>query len=212
MFETRFTSILAMLKKTMGNHVVRMDIYAPLSVLIWARLTRMCQRLERLVTQWRAGTLPKPRPSRAGQPRPAAAAAARPSGLPRNFAWLLRLTGITAAAAASQLRFLMTDDAEMRAFLADCPRGGRILRPLCHMLGMRLSEVELAPIRLPPRPRKPRAPKPRAPRQGPDRGFTRAQIDRMTAAELTAHYGRLPPHFPLPIRNLGYIRRKIAAG
>jgi hypothetical protein len=34
----------------------------------------------------------------------------------------------------------------------------------------------------------------------------------MSAAELTAQYGRLPPHFPLPIRNLGYIRRKIAAG
>jgi hypothetical protein len=34
----------------------------------------------------------------------------------------------------------------------------------------------------------------------------------MTAAELRVHYGPLPPHFPLPIPNLNYIRRKIAAG
>jgi hypothetical protein len=34
----------------------------------------------------------------------------------------------------------------------------------------------------------------------------------MTAAELTAIYGRMPPHFNLPIPNFNYIRRKIAAG
>eukprot|EP01035_Chromulina_nebulosa_P052238 gene52238-71235_t len=54
-------------------------------------------------------------------------------------------------------------------------------------------------LALPRRARKPRAPKPPKPprlRQTPARGFTRAQIAQMTAADLLAHYGRLPPALP----------------
>ena len=54
--------------------------------------------------------------------------------------------------------FLQRDD--MPAFLAAVPRAGRLLRPLCHMLGVPLPEY----LKLPPRPRKPRARKPRTPR------------------------------------------------
>eukprot|EP01035_Chromulina_nebulosa_P000539 gene539-758_t len=212
MFEIRFTLILRLLQKTMGNHVVRHDLHGPVLILLWNRLSRTIRLFERLVALWRAGSLPQPRPSRAGQPHPARAAKA--VTIPRTFAWLIKLTGIPAATAASQLRHWMTDE-ELRRFLAECPQAARLIRPICHMVGMRPTEVELAPIRLPARPRKPRAPRPPKPprlRLTPARGFTRAQIDRMTAADLTAHYGRLPPHFPLPIPNLNYIRRKIAAG
>jgi hypothetical protein len=208
MFETHFTGILNLLQRTIGNHVVRHDLYGPLLILVWGRLSRTIRLFTRLVALWRAGTLPKPRPSQAGRTRKPAPP--KPLKLPRNYTWLFKLSQQPAAAAASQLRFLMNDE-ELRRFLAECPQAGRLLRPLCRMLGMRPTEVELAPIRLPPRPRKPRPPKP--PREKrPPRFHTRRQIDGMTAAELTAHYGRLPPHFPLPIRNLNYIRRKIAAG
>ncbi len=212
MFATDFTLILRLLQKTMGNHVVRHDLHGPVLVLLWNRLSRTIRLFERLVTLWRAGTLPKPRASRAGQSRPATAA--KPVIIPRNFAWLLKLIGAPAAIAASHIRHWMNDE-ELKRFLADCPQAARLIRPVCHMIGMRPTEVELAPIRLPPRPRKPRPPRPPKPprlRQTPARGFTRAQIDRMTAADLLAHYGRLPPHFPLPIPNLNHIRRKIAAG
>ncbi len=210
MFAPRFTAIVRHLQTTMGNHVTRHDLHGPLLVLVWNRLTRMFQRFERLVAQWRAGTLPKPRPSRAGQPRPTDRT---PSPFPRQHAWLLILARAAAAIAAFQLRTLMTD-AELRVFLAECPRAGRVLRPLCHMLGMHPSETELAPIRLPARLRKPRKPRPKAEprRRLTPIHLTRAQIDRMTAAELTHLFGRLPPHFPLPIPNLNHIRRKIAAG
>jgi hypothetical protein len=208
MFETHFTGILRPLQKTMGNHVVRHDLHGPLLILVYSRLARTIRLFTRLVALWRAGALPAPRPSRAGETRKAAPA--KPLKLPRNLTWFMDLVRYPAAAAASQLRFLMNDE-ELRRFLADCPQAGRLLRPLCQMLGMRKNEVELAPIRLPPRPRKPRPPKPpRAKR--PPRFHTRKQISGMSAAELTAHYGRLPPHFPLPIRNLNFIRRKIAAG
>ncbi len=209
MFETRFTGILTLLQKTMGHHVVRHDLYGPLLVLLWNRLSRTIRLFIRLAALWRAGALPKPRPSQAGKARKPVPA--KPLKLPRNRTWLLKLSQLPAATAASQLRYLMNDE-ELRRFLAECPQAARLLRPLSQMLGMHPNEVELAPIRLPPRPRKPRPPKPRKPRLGPERGFTRKQIDGMTAAELTAHYGKLPPHFPLPIPNLNYIRRKIAAG
>eukprot|EP01035_Chromulina_nebulosa_P011660 gene11660-biopygen9804 len=58
MFETRFTLILRLLQKTMGNHVVRHDLYGPLLILTWNRLSRTIRLFERLVTLWRAGTLP----------------------------------------------------------------------------------------------------------------------------------------------------------
>src|SRR5947209_16938317 len=54
--------------------------------------------------------------------------------LPRRSGWLLRLTP-SAAAARSQLEYLLADP-EMAALLAEVPQAGRILRPLCHMLGI----------------------------------------------------------------------------
>jgi hypothetical protein len=107
--------------------------------------------------------------------------------------------------------YALLADPDTQALVAAAPQAGRILRPLCHTIGVELPDW----LKLPKRPRKPRPPKPPKPRkerQGPARGFTRRQIDAMSVAELRAHYGRLPPHFPLPIPNICYIRRKIAAG
>ncbi len=136
--------------------------------------------------------------------------------LPAGRMWLTKILQPVAwqvlqwSSAITQL----LDDPEVKALVAAAPQTGRLLRPLCLLFEMPVPDY----LRLPKRVRKPRAPKPRATpsarkeRQGPARGFTRKQIDAMSVADLLAHYGRLPPHFPLPIPNLNYIRRKIAAG
>jgi hypothetical protein len=55
----------------------------------------------------------------------------------------------------------LINDPEFLAFLAAAPQAGRILRPMCHMLG--ITDLD-AHIRLPPRPTKPRPATIRAPR------------------------------------------------
>ncbi len=204
MFATHLIGILKLLQTTLGNHVTRHDLHGPLLVLVWNRLTRTYQRFERLVAHWRAGTLPAPRPSRAGAIRVRKAATPR---LPTNRIWLIDLTRGPAAIAASQLRHLM-NDAELRQFLTECPRAGRLLRPLAQMLGISLREPEFALLQLPPRPRKPRPPKPPRPES---RTALLRRLRGMTGAELKAWFHPMPPHFNLPIPGWRAIRRKIAA-
>ena len=181
---------------------------AAMFVLVWSYIGRTAARLERLITLWQAGTLPTPQTPRPRAPGPAAQPA-KPR-LPGGRAWLAAAAGYQTRGHASQLNHLLARP-DFENFAAAVPQAARHLRPLCQMLGMSSSDPELAPIRLPPRPRKPR-PKAEPKRRLTPLRFTRAQIDRMTAAELTHLYGRLPPHFPLPIPNLNHIRRKIAAG
>ncbi len=135
--------------------------HAKLPVEIWRlllnRLSRSAERLQALYDRWRAGTLPKPRnrPSRAATPCDAVLADAAPVPraapalrLPRARFWVIARIGYQAAGHASQLTHLF-DEPDFTEFLAAAPQAGRILRPLCHMLG-------IAPphgARLPPRPR-----------------------------------------------------------
>ncbi len=180
----------------------------PLLVLALLRMHRLVGRLDRLVLKWERGLLPTPRPR---APRPTTARKPAGPALPTRFGWLGKLVPAAQAGAGLLDMMLQEPNGEARALVAAAPQAGRILRPLCRIWGVTPPDW----LALPRRPRKRRAPqppKPRKPRQTPERGFTRAEIDRMSAAELAAHYGPLPPHFPLPIRNLRHIRRKIAAG
>ncbi len=123
---------------------------APLLLLLWPRLRRMAARFARLAARFRAGRLPaRPaarRPGRSGPP---------PQPLPKTSAWLVRLVP-AAAAQAAQLQHLLADP-ELAALLAAAPQAGRVLRPLCRMLGV-------APPGPPAPPRPPRA-APAAPAQ-----------------------------------------------
>jgi hypothetical protein len=189
-------------------------------MLLYYRLRRTLVRLDRLVVRWQAGEDMRPR-ARKPRAEGAAPVAAKPPvlRLPARQMWLTKILQPVAwqilqwSSAITQL----LDDPEVKALVAAAPQTGRLLRPLCLLFEMPVPEY----LRLPKRvrkPRAPRAPKPRATpsarreRQGPARGFTRKQIDAMSVADLLAHYGKLPPHFPLPIPNLNYIRRKIATG
>ena len=128
---TRFVAILAGLRAAIANHTVKDRPREALFVLAWTRIGRMANRFQALFARWQAGTLPAPRPSRAGQPR-----ASRPHPrLPRGRAWVVAHVGYQAANHASQLQHLLADP-DMAAFLQAVPQAGRILRPLCHVLGI----------------------------------------------------------------------------
>ena len=125
----------------------------PLTLLIWARLRRLAARFARLTARIAAGTQIAPRPPGAASPRPQRPT---PPPLPRDFAWLVRLVGHEAAAGASQLRHLLTEP-DMADLIAANPRQmGRLLRPLCRMLGVSpppaiARPLPIAPALPPPR-------------------------------------------------------------
>ena len=196
--------------RTLAHHAALNRLLAPVLGQLGTRLRRMLPRLDRLALRWQAGRNLTPRPPRKRPAGPRPAPPATPFAgvrLPGRRAWLLHLCPHASFGISTVERMLA--DPEIAALAAAAPQTGRLLRPLCRMYGI----APPAWLALPRRPRKPRPraePKPRL-RLRPI-GFTRAQIDRMSAADLTAVYGRLPPHFPLPIPNLTHIRRKIAAG
>jgi len=136
-------------------------VMAPVLILLWNSLHRRATRFATLVARVQAGTLPRSRPrprtrtghceepgshltSSNGDPRsdeaisvhtstPRQPPSRRPR-LPRTFGWLIRLIPAVAAF-RSQLQHLLSDP-EIAELLTAAPQLGRILRPLCHMLGI----------------------------------------------------------------------------
>ena len=167
----RLAGIIAGLASCVAAQGGLKRLAGPLVVAIWTRLQRMSAR-------FRAVAATPPRPPRA--PGPWAAPAPRQAALrtaaqdpapppvprppqPRGACWLVRLVP-GATAGRSQLQALLRDP-EMAALLAADPRLGRILRPLCWMLGV---DKSLAPPPRPRRRRKPPAPVPPAAEPGAD--------------------------------------------
>ena len=135
-------------------------------ILLDTRLARLAARFQALFARWRAGTLPKPCPSRAGRPARAQSA----PRLPSERGWINGRIA-DAAPCAGLLGYLLYDPG-LPDFVAAAPQAGRILRPLCRMLA-----IDPPPyLRLPPRPARqrparPAQPKqPRPPRARPHRG------------------------------------------
>ena len=140
-FLLRFAGFIAALCACVAAEGVRHRRGA-LTVLAWTRLRRLCARLETLATRPRAPARRRPgRPGRSGPPH----------RLPRAHGWLRRAFPATASL-APQLRALL-DAPDMRAFIAATPAAGRILRPLCHTIGIAPPPA----LALPPKPRPPRA-------------------------------------------------------
>jgi hypothetical protein len=111
-----------------------------LTILLWTRLRRYAVLLRRLCDN----PVPAPRPRSASRRQRPPVDPAR-LALPRRTAWLLAPVP-EAIAAAGQLRALLADP-ELQRRIGEEPRLGRILRPLCRCLGVKLP----APLRLPPR-------------------------------------------------------------
>ena len=138
-------------------------ILGPTTWPLWNRISRIRQRLSRLLDAIAAGHPPrkqaparKHRPQRERIPMPHTS---------RN-AWLVAKLGWEAAAYTSQLQHVLLDpeaQSALTAAIAHSPGIARNLRPLCRLLGVPLPPcLQLAPR--PPKPRPARKPKPKAAR------------------------------------------------
>ncbi len=126
----RFAQLIDALCRAVAAHGARHRLAGPILLLLWSRLRRMAARVARLAARLRLGTLPPAR--RPASPRPGGPP---PRRLPQGFAWVVRLVP-EAASSASQLRHLLADP-QMAALVEAAPSMGRLLRPLCRMLGVR---------------------------------------------------------------------------
>ena len=132
------------------RHVAFFPIFIPICSFI----TKRIHRFERALT-----TPPRPRkpcPSRAGR---------APDGrirvaLPRSHAWFIKMLGNRANAYAHYLEQLLAEPGVPELIAAN-PSAARILRPLCHLLGIKPPCIQRAPA--PRRPRKPKTPRPPKP-------------------------------------------------
>ena len=142
----------------------RFGLSGLLIIAIWSRLRRIAARFAVLATGIRIGKAPAPR-RRVSRP-----ASSRPKSplpiwlrLPNGFAWLVRLVPHEAADFGSQLTHLLTDP-EMIALVSAHPETGRVLRPLCRMLGVAtpplLRLARPSPAAPPPSPEPPATPPP----------------------------------------------------
>ena len=159
-----FRAILTGLRAALGVVMARDHASIPLLTLIHTRIGRAITRFERLFARFRANTLPKPRKSRAGQTRPHQPRP-RPA-VPNGRTWLVVACGYQVAGFASQLQHLLAHTPDLADFLAAAPQAARILRPLCHMLGVTAPGLHDPRASVRPRPRQPRAPIP-VPRPSP---------------------------------------------
>ena len=139
---TRFCAILRDLRGFIAAHMVKDPLRVPLFTLLWTHIGRTARRFESLFNRWQAGTLAKPRPSRAGRPGKPREPQPR---LPRGRVWVVAAIGYRAAGHASQLQHLLADP-DMAAFLHAVPQAGRVLRPLCHILGIDPPPVPERPV------------------------------------------------------------------
>ena len=140
---------IAGLCEALAARMARDRTAVPLLFLAWTRLRRLAVRFEALLADLRAGRLsaaPSGRGAAETLPQlPGLAGLPPPFRAPRDFGWLLRLAP-ESAAFAGQVEHLLTDP-EMKALLAGSPRAGRMLRPLCRMLGIQSGLGVLAPPR-----------------------------------------------------------------
>jgi hypothetical protein len=153
----RLASLIVWLTRCVALQGRYLRVAAPLLVAIGDRLCRLSLRF-----QIAAAAAPRPE---AAEPAPQAAQAGRtraifstpadraPPWMPYAYRWLVRL--VPGAVAGRDALETLLRDPEMLALLRANPRLGRILRPLCWMLGV-------APALMPPA------------RTRPPRGFTQA--------------------------------------
>ena len=128
-----FAPIFRALQAAIAARAARDRGLTVILVALWGRIARRGSRLDRLITLWRTGKLPKKRACRGRRDRMRRDAAQ--SQFPRAPAWLVGTLGYEVAVFGGQLTHAM-DDAECAAFLAACPQAGRVLRPMLRMLGV----------------------------------------------------------------------------
>ena len=149
---TLLTAVLKGMRLALGPYVN--SARTPVLRLAYDRIGRAATRFQALFTRWQTNTLLTPRTSpaqsRQSTPKPY---------FPAGHAWLAGSTDHHVRGRASQLEHLIASP-DMAEFLTAVPQAGRILRPLCHMLGINLPAVLLLPPTLAREGGQPRQPKP----------------------------------------------------
>ena len=130
----RFAMIMAGLGALVARRFLRMPHLMGFTVLLYSRLHRAARRFYRALVR-PAGV----RPARARGDRQAVVRAPQVA-LPRGRGWIVRELGWEAAGYMAQLEALLGEVAS-RARLAASPGAGRVLRPICRMLGVTASAV-----------------------------------------------------------------------
>jgi hypothetical protein len=126
--------ILRNLMNLIASAFLRDPRHAALINPLWNYVSRTVQRFDRLMAGLAAGTLLPPRPRAPGL-RIGTRTGSTPIPFPHRHAWLAVALGYIARNYASQLNHLL-DQPGHAALLAATPRAQRLLRPLCHMLGI----------------------------------------------------------------------------
>ncbi len=131
----RLTLVVQALRAAIAAHAARDRTAVAVAWLVWPYLNRLAARFAALTLRVQAGkgvvvVVPATSRPRAAPETPHP----RPPGLPQGFAWLARLTP-SILPLRSQVCHLLGDP-ELAALLAAAPQAGRILRPLCRMLGI----------------------------------------------------------------------------
>ncbi len=164
------------------------------------RLSRIRERLARVLAHLAAGRIPRPhraRPHHDHTPRarttPLSAPTAPAPTLPTRPGWVAHALDYNARNLASQLDHLLNRPGVAEC-LAAAPGIARTMRPLCRSLGIALPPA----LRLPPRPLGSRPPRSRAPRS------RSARPPRPEPAPPTDHHGT--PDRPLPRYVLAAVR------
>ena len=126
----RFGFIMAALMVVVAKRFVREPWLLALNVPLWSWLSRTVQRFGRAV-----GRRVTVRPARASRAGCSPAPRVRGVRLPSRRGWLLRTLGWEAAVWGTALETLLAEP-DMQELMASRSGIGRLLRPLCRMLGV----------------------------------------------------------------------------
>jgi hypothetical protein len=195
--------VVAALCEVLGVHCDKHHAMVPIFRLLWGRLHRTTARFQNLFARWYEGRLRAPRkpaprkpqaprdpqsprdpqapPNPESQPRPEPDSYNPDPILPREYGWLIKLVP-QAEIFGTHLQYLLADP-DVATFLAEAPQAGRMLLPLCRMLG-----VKPLPQMLPPKRPKPATPAPdqteeRPPPRPPSAAQTASQARKRWFAE-----------------------------
>ena len=135
--------ILAALAALVAARFLRRPGHAGLIVPLWRRLTHVARRM---VAALRPVRPRRAAPRARAMPTPDDAARDRVTAprLPQGRGWLVRDLGYEAAGFGSQLQAVL-EAPDVAALLVMHPAVARVLRPVCHMLGLSLVDGRVAP-------------------------------------------------------------------
>jgi hypothetical protein len=201
----RFAWMITWFSKMKGAEAYRRRLDGPEPLAAWRYVQRQGRRFAVLVAMWQAGMLPAIAPARPRAAKSGVAKPSRPSLLPRGINWFRKLFPETAAPFSGSLHEMLHGDPQMAELAAATPQAGRIVRPMCRMLGLKPPPY----LQLPRRPRRPRPPRPKVVKK-----LTPEQVDAKVARmSRMAYANMINPNDPdpsgiRPPNRIGYGRPK----